>query len=122
MSKVPSQLCACKLVLGNKVRVWYSRNDTAKFQLFSACDHDFDLMTLLCEIYLDMVVTYLYAKNKVSRSKSSKVIIWTDRQTDTHTYKQTCICKAFTYPLTRAANINRDRCRYQPIVNQEMSK
>ena len=72
----------------------YPRNDSEKFKLFGACDFDFDLMTLVCELDLDMAVTNLHDKNEVSRSKGSKVM---DTQTD--------ICKTFTYPLKRAVNI-----------------
>ena len=56
-SQVPSQLDACKLVLGNKRRVKYPRIDTEKLKLFGACDLDFDIMTLVCELDLDMIVT-----------------------------------------------------------------
>ena len=55
--------------------------DTEIFKLFAACDFDFDPMTLACERDLVMVVTYLHAKNKVSRSKGSKVIVCKHRQT-----------------------------------------
>ena len=50
--------------------------------------HYFDLdigpMTLVLKLDLDMVVTYLHAKNEVNRSSGSNVIIriHTDRQTD----------------------------------------
>ena len=53
-------------------------------------DLDLGLMTLVLKLDLDMVVTYLHAKNSVNRSSGSKVIIrytqtdrqQTDRQTD----------------------------------------
>ena len=48
-------------------------------------------MTFTSELDLDMVVTYLHAKNQVNRSSSSKVITWihTDRHIDTHRHTQT---------------------------------
>ena len=49
-------------------------------------------MTLILELDLDMVEMYLYTKNEVSMLRGSKVIAWTDRntdrQTDTHDRKQ----------------------------------
>ena len=40
-------------------------------------------MTLILQLYLDMVVTYLHAKNEVIRSNGSKVMeMHTDRQMD----------------------------------------
>ena len=61
-------------------------------------------MTLIPKFDLDMVMMYLHTKNEVSMSKGSKVIGWTDRNTDryyrqidrhthrhthTHTHRQT---------------------------------
>ena len=45
-------------------------------------------MTLILKVDLDMVQMYLHAKNKVSNSRHSKVIAWTDRHTDTQTQRQ----------------------------------
>ena len=46
-------------------------------------------MTLILKLDLDMVKMYLHTKNEVSMSRGSKVIAWTDRQTDTKTDRQT---------------------------------
>ena len=56
-SQVPCQLCAFKLVLDNKRRIGQHRIDTEKFKLFAGCD--LDLTALICELDLEMVVTYL---------------------------------------------------------------
>ena len=42
-------------------------------------------ITLILKLDLDMVKMYLHAKNEVSMSRGSKVIAWTDRNTDTDT-------------------------------------
>ena len=44
---------------------------------FGCCDLALDLVTFRSELHLDMVVTYLHAKNQVNWSSGSKVIIWT---------------------------------------------
>ena len=44
-------------------------------KLFGCCDLALDPMTFTSDHDLDMVVTYLHAKNLVNRSSSSKVII-----------------------------------------------
>ena len=53
-------------------------------------------MTLVLKLDLDMVVTYLHAKNWVNRSNDSKVI------TRIHTHFDRQRGKTFTYPHTRA--------------------
>ena len=63
--------------------------NTKKIMLFNACDLGLDPMTLILELDLDTIVTYLYTKNEVNRSKSSKVMVWKHRQTDTQTHRQT---------------------------------
>ena len=55
-------------------------------------------MTFISELDLDIAVAYLHAKNKVNRSNGSKVIIWTDKQTD----RQTDTSETFTVPLSLA--------------------
>ena len=42
-------------------------------------------MTLILKVDLDMVKMYLHTKNEVSMLRGSKVIAWTDRNTDTQT-------------------------------------
>ena len=42
-------------------------------------------MTLLLKLDLDMVKMYLYTENKVPSFNISKVIAWTDTQTDRQT-------------------------------------
>ena len=56
-------------------------------------------MTLVLKPHLDIVVTYLHTKYEVNRSICSKVMVTeADRLTD--------MCKTFTYPLSRAVNID----------------
>ena len=50
-------------------------------------------MTLILKLDLDMVKTYLHTKNEVPMWRGSKVIAWTDRQTD--------MIENSTYPHTR---------------------
>ena len=52
-----------------------------KLELFRYCDLELDPMTFISELDLDVVVTYLHAKNEVNRSNGLKVIIRTT-QTD----------------------------------------
>ena len=44
-------------------------------------------MTLILKVDLDMAKMYLHTKNEVSMWSSSKVIAWTDRQTQTDTHR-----------------------------------
>ena len=44
-------------------------------KLYGCCDLAFDPMTFTSDHDLDMVVTYLHAKNLVNRSISSKVMV-----------------------------------------------
>ena len=46
-------------------------------------------MTLILKLDLDMVKMYLHTKNEVSMLSGSKVIAWTDRNTDRQTHTQT---------------------------------
>ena len=39
------------------------------------CDLDFDMMTLVLELDLDIMVTYFYTKNEIKKSLSSKIIV-----------------------------------------------
>ena len=48
----------------------------ACFDLVDCCDLALDPLTFISEPDLDIVVTYLHAKNYVNRSSDSKVIIW----------------------------------------------
>ena len=45
-----------------------------KLELFCYCDLELDPMTFISEVDLDILVTYLPAKDEVSRSNGSKVI------------------------------------------------
>ena len=54
--------------------------------LIFACDLDFDPMTLVLELDLDMIVTYFYTKNEVKRPFGSKLIVRKQKQTDIQTY------------------------------------
>ena len=73
--------------------------NTENFVLFDACDLNFEPMTLILKVDLDMVVTYLHAKNKANRSKGLKVLVLGNahRQTNRWTDRQTDMCKTFTY-------------------------
>ena len=53
------------------------------------CDLELDPMTLISELDLDIIVTYLHAKNEVNRSSGSKVIVRIHTQTHTHTHRHT---------------------------------
>ena len=64
-------------------------------------------MTLIIKLDLDMVKMYLHTKNEVSMSRGSKVIVWTDRNTDTHT--QTDMTENITYPHTRVVKKHNTR-------------
>ena len=48
-------------------------------------DFDLDPMTFILKLDLDVVKMYLYANNEVPSSSGSKIIAWTDRQTETQT-------------------------------------
>jgi len=52
---------------------------------FCSCDLDLDAMTLINELYIDILNTYLHTINEVSRPRLSKMITRnrTDRQTQT---------------------------------------
>ena len=66
-------------------------------------------MTLTLKLDLDMVKMYHHTKNEVSMSRHSKVIAWTDRQTDRHTHTHTHTHTQYeniTFPHTRAVKIN----------------
>ena len=52
-------------------------------------------MTFISQLDLDIVLTYLHAKNEVNRSDGSKVIIQTDTQ-------NTDVSETFTILLLRA--------------------
>ena len=68
--------------------------------LFDVFDLDFDLMTLIHTLELDIMVTYWYTKNKANWSFVSR--LWsrnTDRHTDGQTETQVDRCKTFTYLL-----------------------
>ena len=58
-------------------------------------------LTLTLKLDLDMVKMYYHTKNGVSVSTASKVIVWTNRQTDTHTHAT----KRFPLPHTREVNV-----------------
>ena len=51
-------------------------------------------MTLIFKLDLDMVKMYLYTEDEVPSYRSSKVIAWTDRQTD----RQTNLSEIIAYP------------------------
>ena len=55
----------------------------------NAFDHDLDPMTLILKLDLDIMKMYRHTKNKVSRSKHSKVRAQTDTHTDRQTDRQT---------------------------------
>ena len=50
-------------------------------ETFDCCDLVLDPRTFTSELDLDMVVTYLHAKNEVNRSSGSKVIIQKKKET-----------------------------------------
>ena len=62
-------------------------------------------MTLILKLDLDMVKTYLYAKNKVPMWSGSKVIAWTDRHRDKQMDRQTDMTENITYPHSRVVKI-----------------
>ena len=55
-------------------------------------------MTLILKLDLDMVKMYLYTKYEVPSFSGSKVIAWTDTQTDS--------TEIITYPHTRMVNMH----------------
>ena len=59
-------------------------------------------MTFILTFDLDMFKMYLHAKIEVSMSSGSKVIAWTDRNTDT----QTDMTENITYPHTRVVKMD----------------
>ena len=72
--------------------VWHLIIDLEKVwksQKFFSYDLDLDPMTLILKLNLDMVQMYLHAKNEVSMSRGSKVIAWTDRNTDRQEHRHT---------------------------------
>ena len=68
-----------------------------KLELTRYYDLELDPMTFISELDLDIVVTYLLAKNEVNGSNGSKVIIWTDC-----VHRQTDVSETFTFPLLLA--------------------
>ena len=78
------------------------RQPPACFDLVDCCDLDLDPSTFISEADLDMRVTYLYAKNYVNRSSSSKVII---RKKRTLTFG--CCDLAFD-PMTFTSDLDLD--------------
>ena len=66
---------------------------------FGCCDLDLDPMTFTSELDLDMVVTYLHAKNYIHRSSSSKVITRIHTHTNRHTDRQTDRGKIITFRI-----------------------
>ena len=55
---------------------------------------DLDPMTLILKLDLDIVEMYVCAQNEATTFNSSKVIAWTDRNTD----RQTDSIEIITYP------------------------
>ena len=51
------------------------RQPPACFDLVDCCDLDLDPLTFISFVDLDMIVTYLHAKNLINRSSSSKVMV-----------------------------------------------
>ena len=45
------------------------------FDLVDCCDLDLDPLTFISFVDLDIIVTYLHAKNLINRSSSSKVMV-----------------------------------------------
>ena len=64
--------------------------------LFDVYDLDFGSMTLTLKLDLDMMVTYVHAKNEVNRLKGSKVMAWNCPQTDRQIDKQVHIVNSNT--------------------------
>ena len=62
------------------VHIKFGKTYRIKLELFRYRDLEFDPMTFISELDLDIVVTYLHAKNGVNMSNGSKVIIRTDTQ------------------------------------------
>ena len=58
-------------------------------------------MTVIFKLDLDMVKMYLHTKNEISMSRGSKVIAWTDRDTD----RQADMTENITYPHMRVVII-----------------
>ena len=84
------------------VRWRYLAYDVCKWN-FCSFDVDLDPMTLVYELDLDILKTYLHIKNELSTSRLSKVrALQTDRQTDTRTDKTV---KAIKTPHLRVVKI-----------------
>ena len=70
-------------------------------------------MTLILKLDLDMIKMYLHTENELSMLRGSKVIAWTDRNTDRQTDtdrnrqtdRQTDMTENITYPHTRMVKI-----------------
>ena len=65
-------------------------------------------MTMTLKIDLDVVKMYLHTKNEVPMWSSSKVIVWTDRQTDT--------TKNITYPHSQVVNMSMEMTHTNDIA------
>ena len=56
-------------------KLWLRITEKYKLLGVNVCDLDFDLMTLICILHLNMVVTYLHTTNEVSMLKSSNAMV-----------------------------------------------
>ena len=72
---------------------------THRIRFFVNNDLDLDPMTFISELDLDIIVTYLQAKNEVNRSSGSGVRARNDTQTHRQTDRQTDMSETITYPL-----------------------
>ena len=68
--------------IGQAVQKLEHRN-THTISFFANNDLDLDPMTFISELDLDIIVTYLHAKNEVNRSSGSGVRARNGTQTDT---------------------------------------
>ena len=78
-------------------------------------DLDFDPMTLILKLDLDMVKMYLYTEDEVPSYSSSKVIAWTDTQTHRHTDRQTDLSEIITYPHADGKNSHRCEGEHESV-------
>ena len=91
----------------------YTSNRKVKYVSF-LFDLDLNPMTLILKPDLDMIKMYLYTKNDVPSFSSSKVIAWTDTQTD----RQTDLTEIITYPQTRMVINRNDRKSWKKQIVQ----
>ena len=70
--------------------------NTQNIRLFDVCNFDLHAMTLVFNLHLDMVVTYLHAKigsigQRIQKLWHGQTDTWADTQTNGQIDRQTCV-------------------------------